>query len=118
MKNLRVLLSGEYVKMTIMGRRECHLIGLKNENLNSVVEEIKTYLEKQKIPEDYTINVNKDAVACCGYFPIGVTIEIKGAKKELINNLDVKMYSKIIEICEREGIEYHECKLEVVATNS
>jgi hypothetical protein len=96
--------------MTLISHRECHLVGVKNEDLNRYVEEIKTYLEKGKIPEDYVINVYKDAVACCGYFPIGVFVEIQGPKKQPIKDLDLKIYAKIIEICEREGIEHHEVK--------
>ncbi len=101
--------------MPLTSHRECHLIGVKNEDLNRFVEEVKTYLEEGKIPEDYVINVYKDAVACCGYFPIGVTVEIQGPEKQSIEDLDLKMYSKIIEICEREGIEHHECEpLEII----
>jgi len=66
--------------------------------LNRFVEEIKTYLEEGKIPEGYVIKVYKDAVACCGYFPIGMFVEIEGPKKQPIEDLDLKMYAKIIEI--------------------
>jgi len=104
--------------MTLISHRECHLIGVKNEDLNRFVEEIKTFLEEGKIPEGYVINVYKDAVACCGYLPIGVTVETEGPKKQPIEDLDLKIYSKIIEICEREDIEYHECTpLEVARAN-
>ncbi|MFQ6065438.1 MAG: hypothetical protein ACE5L6_08185 [Candidatus Bathyarchaeia archaeon] len=101
--------------MTMISHRECHLVEVKNEDLNRFVEEIKAFLEREKIPQDYTVNVYKDAVACCGYFPIGVFVEIQGPEKQPIEDLDLKIYAKIIEICEREGIEYHECKpLEVL----
>ncbi len=96
--------------MALISQRECHLIGVKNEDLNRFVEEIKTFLEKEKIPEDYAINVYKDSVACCGYFPIGVSVEIEGPQEQPIEDLDFMIYSKIIEICEREDIEYHECE--------
>jgi len=101
--------------MALISHRECHLIGVKSEDLNRFVEEIKIFLKEKKIPEDYVINVYKDAVACCGYYPIGVAVEIQGPKRQPIDDLDLQIYSKIIEICEREGIEYHECKpLEVL----
>jgi hypothetical protein len=96
--------------MTLISRRECHIIGVKNEDLNKIVEEIKAFLKKEKIPEEYVINVYKDYVACCGFLPMGVVIEIEGPEKQPIENLDLKIYAKIIEICERENIEYHECK--------
>lgn len=41
---------------------------------------------------------------------MGVAIEIEGPNKQPIEDLDLKIYAKIIEICERENIEYHECK--------
>jgi len=75
-----------------------------------MVEEIKAFLKKEKIPEEYVINVYKDYVACCGFLPMGVVIEIEGPEKQPIEDLDLKIYAKIIEICEREDIEYHECK--------
>jgi len=88
--------------MTRISHREWHLVGVKNVDLNRFVEEIKTLLEEKKIPKYYTINVYKDAVACCGFFPIGVAVEIQGPKKQPIEDLDLRIYSKIIEICERK----------------
>ncbi|MBS7620748.1 hypothetical protein KEJ32_01275 [Candidatus Bathyarchaeota archaeon] len=85
-------------------------MGVKNEDLNKIVDEIRTFLKKEKIPEEYVINIYKDYVACCGYFPTGVVIEIEGPEEQPIKDLDLKIYAKIIEICERENIEYHECK--------
>jgi len=88
---------------------------VRDEDLNKFVEEMKTFLEEEKVPEDYVINVYKDWVACCGYFPIGVVVEIQGPKKQPIEDLDLMIYAKIIEICERKSIEYHECRpLEVL----
>ncbi len=101
--------------MSLISHRECHLVDVKNEELNRFVDELKTFLQKKELPEDYVIEVYKDAVACCGYFPTGVSVEIKGPRKQSIEGLDIMIYSKILEICEREGIEYHECKpLEVL----
>ena len=103
--------------MDLISRRECHLIESKDEDLNRFVEEIKSFLVEQakRIPDDYAVNVYKNAVACCGYFPIGITVEIKGPKNEPIKELDLMIYSKIIEICEREGVEHHECgPLEII----
>ncbi len=101
--------------MTLISHRECHIVGIRNDDLNRFVEEVKTFLKKERIPEDYAINVYKDAVACCGYFPIGVSVEVEGPEKQPIEGLDLMIYAKIIEVCEREGFEHHECKpLEVL----
>jgi hypothetical protein len=80
-----------------------------DEDLNRLIEEIKSFLVEEKIPETYTVNVYKDQVTCCGYMPIGVAVEIEGPKEQPIKNLDEKILGKIKEICGRERIEYHEC---------
>ncbi len=92
---------------SLISQRSCHLPNVKNEDLNRIVEEIKSFAEAT-IPEACTVNVYKDQVTCCGYLPIGVAIEIQGPKKQIIKDFDEKIYGKIIEICEREGIESHE----------
>ncbi len=96
--------------MALISRRECHLVEVKNEDLNRFVDEIQAYLKEKQVPSELKINVYKDAVACCGYFPTGVTIEIEGPANNPISEMDSMIYAKIIEICERERIEYHECK--------
>lgn len=96
--------------MSRISRRECFIPGVKNEDLNVIVHEIQNFLKEEKIPEGYAINVYKDAVACCGLFPLGVAIEIEGLEEKPIRDMDLKIYAKIIEICERRGIECHECK--------
>ena len=101
----------------MISHRACHLVGVNDEDLNRFVEEIKSFLAEEKIPETYTVNVYKDQVTCCGYLPIGVAVEIQGPKNQIIKNFDKKIYAKIIEICEREGIESHECNpLDVLKT--
>lgn len=103
------------VMTQMISQRKCHLIGLDNENINTFVSEIKYFLENERIPTDYVVNVYKDAVTCCGYFPIGVTVEIEGPEKDRIRDLDLRIYAKIIEICERKSIEHHECTpLEII----
>lgn len=95
--------------MSLISRRECHLVGVKDEDLNRFVEEIKSFLTEEEIPETYTVNVYKDHVTCCGHLPIGVTVEIEGEKEQPIKHLDEKILGKIKEICGREHIRYHEC---------
>ena len=98
----------------LISQRSCHLPYLKSEDLDRIVVEIKSFAEAV-MPEAYTANVYKDHVTCCGYLPIGVAVEIEGPNKQIIKSLDEKLYAKIIEICEREGIETHECNpLEVL----
>jgi len=85
------------------------MLGVKDEDLNQIIEEIKTFLVEAEIPETYTVNVYKDQVTCCGHIPIGVAVEIEGPKEQPIKNLHEKIYGKIKEICGRERFQYHEC---------
>lgn len=94
-----------------IGRREFYLLDLKYDELDEFVEEVKSFIANENIPKDYTVDVYKDQVACCGILPIGIAIEIEGPEEKPIKDLDIMMYSKIIEICERKGTEYHEYKL-------
>ena len=100
--------------MSIISHREYNLFGVKNEDLNRFVEEIKTFLESGcghcMHMHGYVINVYKDNIVCCGSFPIGVTVEIEGPEKQPIYDWDSKIYSKVIEICKRERIEHDEFK--------
>lgn len=100
--------SGRCMKRPLISHRACHLAGVKSEDLNRIVEEIKSFVEAE-IPEKYTVNVYKDQVTCCGHLPIGVAVEIEGPEEQPIKNLDEKIYGKIKEICGREHIPYHEC---------
>ncbi len=95
--------------MSVISHRVCHIAGVKDEDLNRIVEEIKSFLAETGIPETCKVNVYKDQVTCCGHFPIGVAVEIEGPKEQPIKNLDEKILGKIKEICGREHIKHHEC---------
>lgn len=95
--------------MFMISHRACHMVGVKDEDLDRFVNEIRSFLVEAKIPETYTVNVYKDQVTCCGHMPIGVAVEIEGPKEQPIKNLDEKILGKINKICGREHIKYHEC---------
>ncbi len=95
--------------MSLISHRTCHLLGLKDEDLDRIVEELKTFLAEAKIPQTCTVNVYKDQVTCCGHIPIGVAIEVEGPKEQPIKNLHEIIYGKIKEICGRDQIKHHEC---------
>lgn len=100
--------------MSIISRREFHFYGVKNEDLNMFVEEIKTFLRERcghyLHIQGYVITVYKDNVVCCGSFPLGISVEIEGPKKQPICDWDSRISSKVVEICKREGIEHEEFK--------
>jgi hypothetical protein len=96
--------------MSIISHREYILLGIENEDLSRFIDEIKTFLDEGclrcALSQGYVINISKDNVTCCGHFPVGITVEIEGPKKEPIDNWDSKIQAKISEICTREGIKH------------
>ncbi len=94
--------------MSLISHRACY-IGARNEDLDKIVQELKTFLAEAGIPETYSVNVYKDQVTCCGHFPFGIAIEIQGPKEQPIKSLDEKIVGKIKEICGREHVKDHEC---------
>lgn len=96
--------------MSQVSRRECLITGLKSEEIDLVVNDLKAFLKEERLPEGYAASVYKDSVSCCGIFPLGIAIEIEGPEKHEIENLDKRLYAKILEICERRGIEHHKCE--------
>lgn len=98
------------VSMSRVSRRECLITGLKSEDIDLMVDDLRAFLKEERLPEGYIINVYKDFVACCGVLPLGIVVEIEGPSECIIEDLDRRLYAKIIEICEQRGIEQHKCE--------
>ena len=93
--------------MSKVSCRECYFIKATGANVDHVIRLVKDTLEKTHIPPKYNINVYKNVYACCGVSGSGIIIEITGPEEEKIRSLDLKVVSKILEICEKEGFEHH-----------
>jgi len=68
---------------------------------------VKSTTTEMGIPPGYDINVYKNVYACCGVAGLGIIIEVTGPEEKKIKAIDLKAASKIIEICEKEGLEHH-----------
>ena len=93
--------------MALISRKICHLSGVSNENLDGIVRELKAFLEEQKLPEGCIVDVYKDVTACCGYFAMGVAVEIQAPGKLSLDELNLKLTKKFREIIGRHNIEDH-----------
>jgi hypothetical protein len=91
-----------------IGRRDFGLLDLNYDQLDAFVKEVHAFSTRLNISEDSKITVNKDQVVCCGIFPIGISIDIEAPTKSAIKELDVMMYAKVLEICERDDISFHD----------
>jgi len=89
-----------------MSCRECYFIKVSGKNIDSLIERVKSAIMEMGVPSGYDIKVYKNVYACCGVGGIGVIIEVTGPE-EKIRAIDLKAVSKVLEICEKEGLEHH-----------
>jgi len=92
--------------MSKMSCRECYFIKVSVKNIDSLIDRVESAIMEMGVPFGYDINVYKNVYACCGVGGIGVIIEVAGPE-EKIRAIDLKAVSKILEICEKEGLEHH-----------
>jgi len=90
----------------IIGRREFNTFDLTYIELDDLFKEVESFVPKNEDLEDCKIDVYKDQIVCCGIFPLGIIIEIECHKEKNVTDLDLIIVSKIIEICERDKIDY------------
>jgi hypothetical protein len=93
--------------MSKVSLRECYFIKATGANINYLIKKVKSAIEEEGVPPNYHINVYKNVYACCGVSGSGIIVEIRGPEEEKIRKIDLKAVSKILELCEKEGIEHH-----------
>jgi hypothetical protein len=94
--------------MPKIGFRECHFI--KVSDIDAFIEELKTKTEHLNIPKDYDLRIYKSVYGCCGTSNKNVIVEIIGPDEKEIKDIDLKVMSKLIDICQQKGLEYHACE--------
>jgi hypothetical protein len=93
--------------MSKVSCRECYFIKVKGQNVDDIIERVRSAIKEFGVPPKYDINVYKNVYACCGVSGVGLIIEITGPEEKKIRTLDLKAVAKIMEICEKEGLESH-----------
>ena len=84
--------------MSKLGRREYFLFKISDKNLESLIDTIKSALDP---PGEYSINIYP------GKYNLNVVTEISGPDEEKIKKIDLEISSKVLEICEKRGIDCH-----------
>lgn len=84
-----------------IGRRECYLFKVGNYSIESLINIVKSVLDKMSLPGEYGVNIYP------GKYGVNVVIEITGPEEEKIKNIDLRVTSKILEICEKRDINCH-----------
>lgn len=93
--------------MSRIGFRECHFI--KVSNIDALIAELKTSVEEWKIPKGYDLRIYKGVYGCCGVSDSNISVEIVGPDEKEIKEIDMKIMSKLMGLCEKKGLEYHAC---------
>ena len=92
--------------LTKLGRREFFLLMVSDKNIESLIDEVKSAVRP---PPDYGINIYP------GRYSVDVVVEISGPDIEGIRRIDLATSSKVLEICEKRGIECHSMEpLEII----
>ena len=92
--------------MSKVSCRECYFVKASGAKIDYLISKIKSAIKDVGIPPKYHVNVYKNVYACCGVSGTGLIVEITGPEEEEIRGMDLKAVSKILEICEKEGIEH------------
>jgi hypothetical protein len=75
---------------------------LNHRGLERLIDMVKSYLGELRLPRGYSVDVYP------GMIPLSsIVVEITGSREDEIKALHLRITSKILEICERNGIESH-----------
>lgn len=81
-----------------LGRREFFLLKVSDKNIQSLIDEIES---AESFPPRYHVDIYP------GEYSVDVVVEISGPDVEEIKRIDLATSSKVLEICEKRGIEGH-----------
>lgn len=93
--------------MSKVSCREVYFIKASGPNVDYLINKVKAAVDEVGLPPKYDINVYKNVYACCGLSGTGIILEVTGPSEKKIKSIDLKAVSKILELCEKEGIEHH-----------
>lgn len=94
------MLSG--ISMPKTGTSECYFVDLNHRGVERLIDMVKSYLKETSLPRGYDVNIYP------GMVPLtSIVLEISGPDEKEIKALHLRLTSKILEICEKSGIESH-----------
>jgi len=84
------------------GVSECYFVDLNHRGIERLIDMVKSYLKETSLPRGYDVNIYP------GIIPLtSIVLEITGPNEEGIKALHLRLTSKVLEICEKSGIESH-----------
>jgi len=92
--------------MPKMGLREVHFIkATQPRQVDFLIDKVKEAVEGMKLPPEYDVRIYKNVFTCCGVGGLGLIVEVVGPEEEKIKEIDMRAVSKILEFCEKEGLD-------------
>jgi len=92
--------------MPNMGCREVHFINATHPSqVDFLIDAVKRTVEEMKLPPDYDVRIYKNVYTCCGVGGLGLIVEVLGPEQQKIKEIDARAVAKIMEFCEKEGLE-------------
>ncbi len=91
--------------MSRVGCREIYFVkAMQTSQIDFLIERIKEVIKEMGIPTDYDMRIYKNVFTCCGIGGLGLVIEVVGPEEDGIKAVDLRAMSRIIEFCEKEGL--------------
>jgi hypothetical protein len=92
--------------MQKMGCREVHFINATHlSQVDFLIDRLKETVQGMKLPKNYDVRIYKNVYTCCGVGGLGLIVEVVGPEEQKIREIDLRTVSKIMEFCEKEGLE-------------
>jgi len=84
------------------GTSECYFLNVNHKGIERLITMVKEHLDDLKLPREYNVNIYP------GMIPLdSIVIEITGPDENEIKAIHLRLTSKILELCEKNGIESH-----------
>jgi len=92
--------------MPKIGGREVYFVNAMNpQQIDFLIEKVREVVKEMKLPIDYDVRIYKNVLSCCGIGGLSVIIEVVGPDEDGIKAIDMRAMSRILEFCEKEGLE-------------
>ncbi len=92
--------------MPKIGGREVYFVNAMNtQQIDFLIEKVREVVKEMKLPVDYDVRIYKNVLSCCGIGGLSIIIEIVGPDEDGIKAIDMRAMSRILEFCEKEGLE-------------
>ena len=92
--------------MAKMGCREVHFIkATRPSQVDYLIDKVTEAVKGMKLPPEYDVRIYRNVYTCCGVGGLGLIIEVVGPEEEKIKEIDLRAVSRVLEFCEKEGLD-------------